>query len=127
MNNQPKILLTIQGIPGGKVRCIGTRTIECKLTKRDLYPSYNNSDKNKVIRKNKVIIKTLETVPCSKTIKMTQDAYSWMTSEESRLKRKDLKLICLLSAKVIMELPLYIQYLKNNGFRKEKSNSAFCI
>lgn len=115
MNNQTKILLTIQGIPGGKVRCTGTRTIECKLTKRDLYPSYNNSDKNKVIRKNKVVIRILETVPCSKAIKMTQDAYSWMTSEESRLKDFSKSTWKKMSKKKRLEAHLSIVCECNNG------------
>ena len=106
MNNQTKILLTIQGIPGGKVRCTGTRTIECKLTKRDLYPSYNNSDKNKVIRKNKVVIRILETVPCSKTIKMTQ---------ESRLKDFSKSTWKKMSKKKRLEAHLSIVCECNNG------------
>ena len=45
MNNQIKILLTIQGIEGGTLRLVGKQVIRWKNSKKDVNPKYKGKDK----------------------------------------------------------------------------------
>lgn len=82
MNNQIKILLNIQGIEGGTLRPIGKKEVKWSITKHDLDPKYKGKDAFKPIRKGKVIINDFEKIPCQQNVKLTQDAYDYMTSIE---------------------------------------------
>lgn len=84
MNNQIKILFTVQGIAGGTLRPVGKQVIAWVNTKKDINPNYKGKDKNKVVAKGLIERTDYEVVPCSRTIKMTQDAYDFLTSEESK-------------------------------------------
>lgn len=82
MNNQTKILLSIQGIEGRTLRPIGKKKVNWSISKMDLDPKYHGKDAFKPIRKGKVTIPEVEKVPCQQSIKLTQDAYDYMTSTE---------------------------------------------
>lgn len=82
MNNQSKILLTVQGIEGGTLRPIGKKRVKWSITKRDLDSKYHGKDAFKPIRKGHIDIPEFEEVSCQQTIKLTQDAYNYMTSSE---------------------------------------------
>lgn len=81
MNNQIKVLLTIQGIPGGIIKPIKKEKRKWVFTKGDI-PNYKGKDKNAVIDKGTYIHTVYEEVPCSQSINLTYDAYNYMTSEE---------------------------------------------
>ena len=82
MNNQSKILLTVQGIEGGTLRPIGKKRVKWSITKRDLDSKYHGKDAFKPVRKVHIDISDFEEVSCQQTIKLTQDAYDYMTSSE---------------------------------------------
>lgn len=82
MNNQSKILLTVQGIEGGTLRPIGKKRVKWSITKRDLDSKYHGKDAFKPVRKGHIDISDFEEVSCQQTIKLTQDAYDYMTSPE---------------------------------------------
>ncbi len=82
MNNQPKILLSVQGIEGGTLRPIRKKRVKWSITKKDLDSKYHGKDAFKPIRKGHVDIPEFEEVSCQQTIKLTQDAYDYMTSPE---------------------------------------------
>lgn len=82
MNNQSKILLSIQGIEGGTLRPIGKKRVKWSITKKDLDSKYHGKDALKPIKKGYVDIPDFEEVSCQQTIKLTQDAYDYMTSSE---------------------------------------------
>ena len=90
MNNQIKILLTIQGIEGGTLRLVGKQVIRWKNSKKDVNPKYKGKDENVVVAKGFTEVNDYEVIPCSRNIKMTQDAYDYLTSEDS--KPRDVKL-----------------------------------
>ena len=81
MNNQIKVLLTIQGIPGGIIKPIKKEKRKWVFTKGNI-PNYKGKDKNAVINKGTYIHTVYEEVPCSQSINLTYDAYNYMTSEE---------------------------------------------
>ena len=81
MNNQIKVLLTIQGIPGGIIKSIKKEKRKWVFTKGDI-PNYKGKDKNAVIDKGTYIHTVYEEVPCSQSINLTYNAYNYMTSEE---------------------------------------------
>ena len=81
MNNQIKVLLTIQGIPGGIIKPIKKEKRNWVFTKGDI-PNYKGKDKNAVIDKGTYIHTVYEEVPCSQSINLTYDAYNYMTSDE---------------------------------------------
>lgn len=56
MNNQSKILLTVQGIEGGTLRPIGKKRVNWSITKKDLDPKYHGKDAFKPIRKGHTYI-----------------------------------------------------------------------
>lgn len=82
MNNQSKILLTVQGIEGGTLRPIGKKRVKWSITKRDLDSKYHGKDAFKPVRKGHIDVPDFEEVSCQQTIKLTQDAYDYMTSPE---------------------------------------------
>lgn len=82
MNNQSKILLTVQGIEGGTLRPIGKKRVKWSITKKDLDSKYHGKDAFKPVRKGHIDISDFEEVSCQQTIKLTQDAYDYMTSSE---------------------------------------------
>ena len=82
MNNQSKILLTVQGIEGGTLRPIGKKRVKWSIPKRDLDSKYHGKDAFKPVRKGHIDISDFEEVSCQQTIKLTQDAYDYMTSPE---------------------------------------------
>ena len=82
MNDQSKILLTVQGIEGGTLRPIGKKRVKWSITKRDLDSKYHGKDAFKPVRKGHIDIPEFEEVSCQQTIKLTQDAYDYMTSSE---------------------------------------------
>ena len=74
MNNQVKILLSIQGIAGGTLRKVGSKKIPFKKMIR-------HKGKEILITKFRTV-DDIQSVPASKNIKLTQDAYDYMTSSE---------------------------------------------
>ena len=82
MNSQVKVLLTIQGIPGGIIKPVKREVKRWTLTKAECSSYYNGKDKNKVIKAGKYTAITYEVIPCSQSIKLTYDAYEYMTSRE---------------------------------------------
>lgn len=88
MNNQIKILVTISGITGATLHTENTIKIPFVITKGDLHwqkhhKPYKGADKDKIVRKGIRKIKNIVSVPCSKGIKMSYDAYNYMTSKDS--------------------------------------------
>lgn len=87
MNNQIKILVTINGITGATIHNTHKIKIPFSITKADIHwqnhhKKYKGPDKDKVVRKGIRKIWNFEVIPCSKSIKMTYDAYDYMTSTE---------------------------------------------
>lgn len=87
MNNQIKILVTINGIEGATLHNEGTVKIPFSITKADLHwqnhkKRYKGPDGDKIVRKGIRKVNFITSVPCSKSIKMTNDAYEYMTSKE---------------------------------------------
>ena len=82
MNSQVKVLLTIQGITGGIIKPVKREVKRWTLTKAECSSYYNGKDKNKVIKAGKYTAITYEVIPCSQSIKLTYDAYEYMTSGE---------------------------------------------
>lgn len=84
MNNQVKVLLTINEIEGATLHSNGKSKIPFVVRKRDLYAKeYKGKDANKIIRKGFRRVNNVEALPASKSIKLTVDAYNYMTSRES--------------------------------------------
>lgn len=84
MNNQPKVLLTIEGIEGATLHSKGIKKIKFIIRKKDLYNKpYTGKDADKIIRVGTRKIEDFEVIPCKKTIKLSYDAYDYMTSKES--------------------------------------------
>lgn len=86
--SQNKVILTITGIPGATLHKNTKVKIPFSVSKRDfLYrknnKKYKGEDGDKIVYKGIRKIWDLEAVPCSKTIKLTQEAYDYMTSKES--------------------------------------------
>lgn len=84
MNNQVKVLLTINEIEGATLHSNGKSKIPFVVRKKDLYAKeYKGKDANKIIRKGFRRVNNVEALPASKSIKLTVDAYNYMTSRES--------------------------------------------
>jgi hypothetical protein len=83
MNNQPKVLLTIEGIEGATLHDKGTKKLKYIIRKKDIYDNYTKKDADKIVRVVTRKVRELEAVPCKKSIKLTVDAYNYMTSKES--------------------------------------------
>lgn len=82
MNNQIKILLSIQGIEGRDLKPTGTIKGKLIITKKDIDPYYKGKDADKPVRYINYRYTDKECIPCSRTIKLTQDAYDAFTSTE---------------------------------------------
>lgn len=83
MNNQVKVLLTINGIEGATLHSKGKSKIPFVIRKKDLYAKeYKGKDADKIIRRGVRRVINLEAVPASKRINLTVDAYNYMTSAE---------------------------------------------
>ena len=83
MNNQVKVLLTINGIEGATLHSKGKTKISFVIRKKDLYSKeYTGKDADKIIRRGVRRVNNLEAVPASKRINLTVDAYNYMTSAE---------------------------------------------
>lgn len=88
MNNQIKILLTIEGIEGSTLHTKRKVKVPFVITKADIHfqnhgKFYKGNDGDKIVRRGVRKIYEYNSVPCKKTIKMTQEAYDYMTSRES--------------------------------------------
>lgn len=83
MNNQLKVLLTINGIEGATLHSKGKSKIPFVIRKKDLYAKeYTGKDADKIIRSGARRVINYDVVPASKSIKLTVDAYNYMTSSE---------------------------------------------
>lgn len=82
MNNQTKILVSIQGIEGGTLRLAGTKKVKYSLSKKDLYPEYSGKDAQKIVKRGTFELKEYDKVPVHQSIKMTKDAYDYFTGKE---------------------------------------------
>ena len=83
MNNQLKVLLTINGIEGATLHSKGKSKIPFVIRKKDLYAKeYTGKDADKIIRRGARRVINYNVVPASKSIKLTVDAYNYMTSSE---------------------------------------------
>lgn len=74
MNNQVKILLSIQGIAGSTLRKVGVKKVPFKKMIR-------HKGKEILVTKYRTV-DDIQPIPASKSIKLTQDAYDCMTSSE---------------------------------------------
>ena len=83
MNNETKILLTIQ-LEGGVLLRGEPEVRKYYLTKKDLFPNqkFKNGSGNKVIRSGKYVHIPVTQSVAQQSIKMTKDAYNYMTSTE---------------------------------------------
>lgn len=86
--SQTKILLTIEGIEGATLHTTGKAKIPFVITKGDIHwqnhgKRYTREDKDKIVRKGIRRINNVESVPCTKSIKLVKEAYDYMTSKES--------------------------------------------
>lgn len=82
MNNQIKILLNIQGMRGGTLRPLGKKKVNWSICKKDLDKNYKGKDALKPISRGTTSINDFEEIPCQHNLKLTQDAYEYMTSAE---------------------------------------------
>ena len=83
MNNQVKVLLTINGIEGATLHSKGKSKISFVIRKKDLFAKeYTGKDADKIIRRGVRRVNNLEAVSASKRINLTVDAYNYMTSAE---------------------------------------------
>ena len=83
MNNETKILLTIN-LEGGTLQKGEPEVKKYYLTKKDLFPNqkFKNGTGNKVIRSGKYTHIPTTQSTAQQVIKMTKDAYNYMTSTE---------------------------------------------
>ena len=81
MNSEPKILLTIN-LEGGTLIKGEPEVKKYYLTKKDLFPSqkFKNGAGNKVIKSGKYTHIPVTPSIAQQSIKMSQDAYDYMTS-----------------------------------------------
>ena len=82
MNNQIKVLLTINGIEGATLRSRGKAKIPFVIRRKDLYAKYKGKNGDDIIRKGVRKVRDFDVIPASKGIKLTYDAYEYMTSRE---------------------------------------------
>ena len=84
MNNQIKVLLTINGIEGATLHSKGKTKIPFVIRKKDLYAKkYTAKDADAIVRKGYRRVLDFDVVPARKSIKLTVDAYNYMTSNEA--------------------------------------------
>ena len=82
MNNQIKVLLTINGIEGATLHSRGRMKIPFVIRRKDLYAKYKGKNGDDIIRKGVRKVRDYDVIPASKGIKLTYDAYEYMTSRE---------------------------------------------
>ena len=82
MNNQIKVLLTINGIEGATLHSRGRMKIPFVIRRKDLYAKYKGKNGDDIIRKGVRKVRDFDVIPASKGIKLTYDAYEYMTSRE---------------------------------------------
>jgi hypothetical protein len=119
MNNQIKILLTINGIPGATLHKTKKTKIPVVIRKKETSykyygDNYKGKDGDKIVYKGFRKMWDIEAVPCSKSIKLTYDAYNYMTSTETPewYHKKDWK---RLKPEVRLEMHLQRMCEANNG------------
>lgn len=83
MNNHVKVLLTINGIEGATLHSRGRMKIPFVIRRKDLYATkYKGKNGDDIIRKGVRKVRDFDVIPCSKSIKLTYEAYEYMTSTE---------------------------------------------
>ena len=80
MNNQIKVLLTINGIEGATLRSRGKIKIPFVIKRKDVFSKFKGKNGEDVLRRGVRKVYNVEAVPVSKSIKLTYDAYDYMTS-----------------------------------------------
>lgn len=80
MDNDVKLIVTIHGIPGGILKRTRTEAAEYRVRKKELYSNYKGKDADKVILKGTYTKNIYECPEVSQTIRMTRDAYEYMTT-----------------------------------------------
>lgn len=98
MNNQVKILLSIQGIAGSTLRKVGVKKIPFKRKIR-------HKGKEILVTKYRTV-DDIQAVPASVSVKLTQDAYDNFISSECPSWFKDKKFWSLLKPVHRLELHL---------------------
>ena len=74
MNNQVKILLSIQGVAGSTLRKVGVKKVPFKRL-------IKQGDKKILVTKYRTV-DDIQAVPASVSVKLTQDAYDYFISSE---------------------------------------------
>ena len=82
MNNYVKVLLTINGIEGATLQSRGRIKIPFVIRRKDLYSNYKGKHGDDIIRKGVRKISNFDVIPASKSIKLSYEAYKYMTSKE---------------------------------------------
>lgn len=82
MNNHIKVLLTISGIEGATLHRRAKQKIPFVIKRKDLYANYTGKKGDDIIRRGVRKVYDFDVVPASKSIKLTYDAYNYMTSTE---------------------------------------------
>lgn len=98
MNNQVKILLSIQGIAGSTLRKVGVKKVPFKKLIR-------HKGKEILVTKYRTV-DDIQAVPASVSVKLTQDAYDYFTSPECPSWFKDKKRWSLLKPVQRLEINL---------------------
>ena len=82
MNNHIKVLLTINGIEGATLHSRGKQKIPFVIRRKDLYAKFKGKNGDDIIRRGVRKVFDFDVVPASKSIKLTYDAYNYMTSTD---------------------------------------------
>ena len=82
MNNHVKVLLTINGIEGATLHSRGRKKIPFIIRRKDLYAKYKGKNGDDIIRKGVRKVRDFDVIPCTKSLKLTYEAYEYMTSTE---------------------------------------------
>ena len=75
---------------GGTLKIVGYKTIKVELTNLDLHPSdyigkkaKRSEEANRVVKREKVKVPILETIPANKHLYLLRPAYEWMISTDA--------------------------------------------
>lgn len=82
MNNHIKVLLTINGIEGATLHRRAKQKIPFIIRRKDLYANYKGNKGEDIIRRGVRKVYDFDVIPASKSIKLTVEAYNYMTSTE---------------------------------------------
>lgn len=82
MDNHIKVLLTINGIEGATLHRRAKQKIPFVIRRKDLYANYTGKKGDDIIRRGVRKVYDFDVVPASKSIKLTVEAYKYMTSTE---------------------------------------------